>query len=152
MITTTTVNISFLKKTVEKTFNKIWKRLIWSLFDIIFHLKSFSHEIIDFCHLPKLQIVWWYLYVVTIVVGNSLVTPNNSGMSDEALLLTCSLGHVSGWFETKNSALEANQATCLGGCFTRRDYKGKYQIYVKLCFEALNIIFNDFEPQKWVPG
>ena len=32
----------------------------------------------------------------------------------------------------------------MGGCFTRGGYKGKYQIYVKLCFEALNIIFNDF--------
>ena len=27
-------------------------------------------------------------------------------------------------------------------------YKGKYQIYVKLRFETLNIIFNDFRPQK----
>ena len=68
---------------------------------------------------------------------------NNSGMSDEALLLTCSLGHVSGWFETKNSALKANQASCPGGCFTRGGYKEKYQIYVKLCFETLDFIFND---------
>ena len=30
-----------------------------------------------------------------------------------------------------------------GGCFTRGDYKGKYQIYVKLRFETLDIIFND---------
>ena len=44
---------------------------------------------------------------------------NNSGMPDEALLLTCSLGHVSGGLETKNSALEANQASRRGGCFTR---------------------------------
>ena len=73
---------------------------------------------------------------------------NNSGMSDEALLLTCSLGHVSGWFETKNSALEANQASRPGGCFIRGGYKGKYQIYVKLRFETLNIIFGDFKPQK----
>ena len=31
-------------------------------------------------------------------------------------------------------------------------YKGKYQIYVKLYFETLDIIFNDFWPQKWIPG
>ena len=48
---------------------------------------------------------------------------NNSGMSDEALLLTCSLRHVSGWFETKNSALEASQASRLGGLL----YKGGLQ-------------------------
>ena len=35
-----------------------------------------------------------------------------------------------------------------GGCFIRGGYKGKYQIYVKLRFETLDIIFNDFWPQK----
>ena len=39
-----------------------------------------------------------------------------------------------------------------GGCFTRGVYKGKYQIYVKLRFETLDIIFNDLWPQKWIPG
>ena len=45
---------------------------------------------------------------------------NNSGMSDEALLLRRLLGHVTGWFGTKNSALEANQASRPGGLV----YKG----------------------------
>ena len=48
---------------------------------------------------------------------------NNSGMSDEALLLRRLLGHVTGWFETKNSALEANQASRPGGLL----YKGGLQ-------------------------
>ena len=74
---------------------------------------------------------------------NIRAVQNNSGMSDEALLLTCSLGHVSGWFETKNSALEANQASRPGGLLYKGGYKGKYQIYVKLCFETLDFIFND---------
>ena len=39
-----------------------------------------------------------------------------------------------------------------GGCFIRGGYKGKYQIYVKLRFETLDIIFNDLWPQKWIPG
>ena len=48
---------------------------------------------------------------------NIRVVHNNSGLSDQALLLTCSSWHVTGWFGTKNSALEAYQAR--GGCFTR---------------------------------
>ena len=39
-----------------------------------------------------------------------------------------------------------------GGCFTRGVYKGKYQIYVKLRFETLDIIFNDLWHQKWISG
>ena len=37
---------------------------------------------------------------------------------------------MTGWFKTTNSALEANQATFPGGCFTRgvTTNKGKYQI------------------------
>ncbi len=80
---------------------------------------------------------FWYYVVYTRAVQN------NSGMSDEALLLTYLLGHVSGWFETKNSALEANQSTHPGGLLYKGGYKGKYQIYVKLRFETLDIIFNN---------
>ena len=35
---------------------------------------------------------------------------NNIEMSHEAFLLTCLLGDLNWWFETKKSALEANQA------------------------------------------
>ena len=52
----------------------------------------------------------------------------------------------------KNLALEAYQAMRQGGLLYKGGYKGKCQIYVKLRFETLNIISNNFKPQKWIPG
>ena len=52
---------------------------------------------------------------------------------------------MTGWFETKNSALEAYQAMSQGGLLYKGGgYKGKYQIYVKLRFGTINIICDDF--------
>ena len=48
--------------------------------------------------------------------------------------------------------LTLSELSASGGCFTRGVYKGKYQIYVKLRFKTLDIIFNDLSPQKWIPG
>ena len=59
---------------------------------------------------------------------------NNSGMPDEALLLTCSLGHVSGWLESKNSALEANQASRPGGAVLQGGLQGKISNLCKTSF------------------
>ena len=73
---------------------------------------------------------------------------NNSGMSVEAFLLRRLLGHVTGQFETKNSALEANQASRPGGLLYKGGLQGKMSNLCKTWFETLNIIFNDFEPQK----
>ena len=67
-------------------------------------------------------------------VYNIRAVQNNSGMSDEALLLTCSLGHVSGWFETKNSALEANQASRPGGLLYKGGLQGKISNLCKTSF------------------
>ena len=59
---------------------------------------------------------------------------NNSGMSDEALLLRRLLGHVTGWFGTKNSALEANQASRPGGLVYKGELQGKISNLCKTSF------------------
>ena len=61
---------------------------------------------------------------------------NNSGMSDEALLLRrlLVLGHVTGQFETKNSALEANQASRPGGLLYKGGLQGKISNLCKTSF------------------
>ena len=53
---------------------------------------------------------------------------------------------------TKTESLDLFWAECLGGLLYKGVYKGKYQIYVKLYFETLDIIFNDCWPQNWIPG
>ena len=65
---------------------------------------------------------------------NIRVVHNNSGLSDQALLLTCSSWHVTGWFGTKNSALEANQASRPGGLVYKGGLQGKISNLCKTSF------------------
>ena len=39
-----------------------------------------------------------------------------------------------------------------GGLVYKGRYKAKYQSFVKLCFESLNIVWDDFWPQNRIPG
>ena len=72
------------------------------------------------------------------IVGTLLLyiraTHTNNEQSDQALHLRCLLGHVTGWFEIKNLALEANQAMRQGGLLYKGGLQGKMSNLCKTSF------------------